>query len=225
MEPCLFCRYYKTEISVTNKSYYVKGVILDEESGQPLKANIELIDVNKDSLISKVQSDSLWGEYTMVLTEGSEYALYVDRTGYIFESRHFNLPKGSPYEPLIMNFKLKKSRYGAITTLNNIFFDTDKYDLKDKSVTELHKIIGYLTKYPGIKIEIGGHTDNTGTDAYNLRLSEKRAEAVYDFLVANHIDPNRMEYKGYGQNLPAYPNTTEEDRAKNRRIEFKIIDL
>ena len=213
------------EITVSKKSYYVKGVILDEETGDPLKANVELIDVNNDSLISRVASDSLWGEYTMVLTEGSEYALYVDRTGYIFESRHFNLPKGSPYEPVIMNFKLKKSRYGAITTLNNIFFDTDKYDLKDKSITELHKIISFLTKYPGIKIEIGGHTDDTGTEAYNLGLSEKRAEAVYGFLVANKIDPTRMAFKGYGQNHPAFPNDSEENRAKNRRIEFKIIDL
>ena len=131
------------EISVSNRSFYVKGTIRDEKTNAPLKAHVELRDVNKNELISIVSSDSVFGEYIMILTEGSEYALYVERPGYIFESRNFNLPGGSEHEPVIMDFFLKRSETGAITTLNNIFFETDSYELLNRSITELEKVIDY----------------------------------------------------------------------------------
>jgi outer membrane protein OmpA-like peptidoglycan-associated protein len=209
-------------ITVTNKSYYVKGKIRDAQTDEPLRASIELMDVNSNQLISKVYSDSILGEYTMVLTEGSEYALYVEKKGYIFESRHFSLPTGSDYQPLLMDFYLQKIASGASTVLNNLFFDLDKYDLKEKSITELQKVISYLKKNPELKVGIQGHTDNTGSAPYNMQLSLKRAEAVYDFLVNNGLDPSRLSYHGFGQTRPAFPNDTEENRSKNRRIEFMI---
>lgn len=221
----IYCFDIPEEISVRNKSYYVQGKILDAETHEPLKARIDLMDVNKNDLVSRVYSDSIFGEYTMVLTEGSEYALYVDCPGYIFESRNFNLPKGSPYKPVQMDFYLNKSRAGAVTTLNNIFFDTDKYDLKEKSITELERIIGYMQRFPEMKIEILGHTDDVGTAEYNLKLSIKRAEAVYDYLVDHGINPDRLDYKGFGQAKPAFPNDSEVNRSRNRRIEFMILDI
>jgi OOP family OmpA-OmpF porin len=212
-------------ITVTNKSYYVKGKIQDAETAEPLKASVELLDVNDNQLISKVYSDSIFGEYTMVLTEGSEYALYVEKPGYVFESRHFSLPQGAEYQPIRMDFNLKKIQSGATTVLNNLFFDIDKYDLKPNSITELQKIIEYMKKNPGLKIGILGHTDNTGTADYNMQLSIKRAEAVYLYLVQHGISPDRLTYQGLGQTEPAFPNDTEENRSKNRRIEFKIEEL
>ncbi len=213
------------DISVTNRSYYVKGTIRDAESEEPLKASVELMDVNDNERVSKIFSDSIFGGYTMVLTEGSEYALYVDKRGYIFESRNFDLPKGSSYEPIQMDFYLKKTRAGAITTLNNIFFDTDKYDLKEKSITELQKVIEYMNQYPDMKIEIQGHTDNTGSATYNMDLSIRRAQAVYDYLLAHGITNDRLDYRGFGQDNPAFVNDTEENRSRNRRIEFLIKDI
>jgi outer membrane protein OmpA-like peptidoglycan-associated protein len=212
-------------ITVTNKSYYVKGKILDDETREPLKARVELMDVNDNQLVSRVYSDSIFGEYTMVLTEGSEYALYVEKPGYIFESRHFLLPQGAEYEPIRMDFYLKKIQSGATTVLNNIFFDIDKYDLKPNSITELQKIIDYMKKNPGLKIGIRGHTDDTGSAEYNMRLSLKRAEAVYHYLVDHGISPDRLAYQGFGQTEPAFPNDTEENRSRNRRIEFRIEEL
>ena len=212
-------------ITVTNKSYYVKGKIEDAETREALKASVELMDVNYNKLISRVYSDSIFGEYTMVLTEGSEYALYVEKPGYIFESRHFSLPQGTDYQPIQMDFYLKKIQSGATTVLNNLFFDIDKYDLKPNSITELQKIINYLRNNPGLKIGILGHTDDTGTPEYNMRLSLKRAESVFQYLVEQGIDSARLTYQGFGQTEPAFPNDSEENRSKNRRIEFRIEQL
>ncbi len=209
-------------ISVTNKSYYVKGKILDAETKIPLKASIELMDVYENQLLSKIYSDSIDGIYTMVLTEGSEYALYVNKPGYIFESRHFSLPKGNNYQPVQMDFYLTRVRTGAVTVLNNVFFDTDKYDLKEKSITELQKVINYMKTNPDLKIGIRGHTDNTGMADYNMNLSIKRAEAVYNYLVDHGINALRLSHQGLGQTEPALPNDSEENRSKNRRIEFMI---
>ncbi len=212
-----------SEISVSNRSFYVKGTVRDKETGLPLKARVELLDVNTNELISVVSSDSVFGEYIMILTEGYEYALYVERPGYIFESRNFNLPYGSEQKPVIMDFLLRKSETGAITTLNNIFFETDSYELQERSLTELDKVVNYLDRSPGLKIEISGHTDDVGTETYNQELSVKRAEAVYTYLTSQGISEETISFKGYGQTQPAFPNDSDENRSKNRRIEFKII--
>ena len=212
------------EISVSNRSFYVKGTILDDETRQPLKARVELRDVNKNELISVVSSDSVLGEYMMILTEGTEYALYVERPGYIFESRNFNLPQGSEQKPVIMDFLLRKSESGAVTTLNNIFFETDSYALLDRSKTELDKVVEFLNNSHDMKIEISGHTDDVGTEAYNEELSMNRAEAVYLYLLDKGILEESMTYQGYGESRPAVPNDSEENRSKNRRIEFKILE-
>ena len=76
-----------------------------------------------------------------------------------------------------------------------------------------------------MRIEIGGHTDSKGSDSYNLRLSENRAKAVYDYLILKGISEKRLQYKGYGKNKPIDTNDTEEGRANNRRVEFQILSM
>ena len=114
---------------------------------------------------------------------------------------------------------------GATFVLENIFFDFDKSLLLQQSYVELRHLIDLLTRYPKMKIEIGGHTDGRGTADYNLRLSESRAKAVADYLVAHGIESRRLQYKGYGKSQPIDTNDTEEGRARNRRVEFKILSL
>ena len=82
-----------------------------------------------------------------------------------------------------------------------------------------------MIENPDLKIEIGGHTDNTGTSEYNIKLSEARAKSVYDFLVKYGIDIHRLSYKGYGETKPIVENDSEENRAVNRRTEFRIADI
>jgi outer membrane protein OmpA-like peptidoglycan-associated protein len=95
--------------------------------------------------------------------------------------------------------------------------------LEEKSKTELNKMIDFLKKNPTIKIEISAHTDNVGKPSSNLELSQKRAQSVVDFLNKQGIDIKRLVPKGYGETMPVKENDNEENRALNRRIEFKIL--
>ena len=114
---------------------------------------------------------------------------------------------------------------GKVIVLENIFFDFDKSVLLPQSYVELHNLINLLNSQPNMKIELSGHTDNKGKDKYNLQLSLDRAKAVYDYLILAGIDKKRLKFKGYGSTQPIADNKTDEGRAKNRRVEFKITDL
>ena len=109
--------------------------------------------------------------------------------------------------------------------MKEIFFEFDKSTLLQQSFFELMKLMALLDNYPNMCIQISGHTDAKGSDAYNQRLSENRAKAVVDYLVSKGVDGKRLQYKGYGKSMPLETNDTEEGRAKNRRVEFKIISM
>lgn len=114
---------------------------------------------------------------------------------------------------------------GSTFVMKDIFFEFDKSTILQQSYFELMRLISLLETYPEMKIEIRGHTDAKGSDAYNLRLSESRAKAVLDYLVKKGVDEKRLRSKGYGKALPIDTNETEEGRANNRRVEFKILAL
>ena len=107
--------------------------------------------------------------------------------------------------------------------LDNIFFNFDKASLLDESVVELKTVLRYLKDNPGLSIEIRGHTDDKGADAYNQKLSQQRADAVKEWLVNQGIAAERLTAKGYGESDPLKPNDSEANRALNRRTEFKVI--
>ena len=211
------------EIRVAHRSNYVTGRVFDASTKKEIKAAIELFDLANQARVSKVESDRMTGQYFIVLTEGSEYALYVNKVGYLFQSLSFNYLEDVNFDPINIDIYLEPITEGIKTTLNNIFFEFDKYELKAKSITELQEINRFLSDNSTLKIEISGHTDNKGDDQYNNELSLKRAKAVYDYLMDLGIDGNRMSYKGYGANEPVASNETEEGQALNRRIEFKVI--
>jgi outer membrane protein OmpA-like peptidoglycan-associated protein len=108
--------------------------------------------------------------------------------------------------------------------LRNIFFDTGKFDLKNQSLVELKKLLYLLNENPEINIEIRGHTDNIGGEDFNMKLSRDRARAVYDYLIANGISHDRLQYSGYGFSQPLSNNESEEGRQENRRTEIMILD-
>ena len=211
------------ELQIKFRSNYVKGKVRDRKSGLPLNARIELYNVVTNELVSFVNSDSITGEYLMVLTQGSEYGLFVSKKDYVFQSLNFNYESEINIEPVVVNVFLDRVTVGAISVLKNIFFEFDKYDLQDKSKTELEKMVRFLTENPLIKIEIGGHTDNDGSPAYNLKLSQNRAQSVASYLLQYGIDIKRISQKGYGADRPIQPNDSEENKQANRRIEFKIL--
>ncbi len=205
---------------------YMKGNVFDSESKNKLKACFELIDLNTGLVNVKSYSDSLNGEFLVVLPVNRDYALNISKDGYLFYSENFALTGVySDIHPYLKDIALKPVRVGENVILRNIFFETDKYNLKKESEIELEKLIGFLNNNPYIQIEISGHTDNIGGGEYNLELSQNRAKAVYDYLILNGIKKNSLTYKGYGFLLPNDTNETEEGRTNNRRTEFKVIGL
>jgi OmpA-OmpF porin, OOP family len=211
------------EIAPTQKSNFVKGIVYDSKTKEKLAAKIDLFDLGEKSRAASVDSDAQNGSYLLVLNQGAEYALEVHRKGYAFKSLTFNYTEGKDIEPLEIDIALDPISQGTVFRLNNIFFDYNKYEIKEKSRTELDELVKFMQENPEVRGEISGHTDNIGVAEANMTLSLNRAKAVYDFLVQAGIDAKRLTFKGYGANKPDAPNDSEEGRARNRRIEFKIL--
>lgn len=207
----------------TFRSNYVKGVVYDIKTKAKLEASIDLFDLTSKEKQASVTSDKVNGNYMLVLNQGAEYALEVHRKGYAFKSLSFNYTEGKDIQPLEIDIPLEPIAQGTVFTLNNIFFDYNKFELQDKSKTELDALVKFLQDNPDIKGEVSGHTDNIGSAEANMTLSLNRAHSVRDYLVKAGIDASRLTYKGFGSTKPSVPNDTEENRAKNRRIEFKIM--
>lgn len=204
---------------------YMQGKVFDKNTRQPLEAHFELIDLESGSMVVQSNSDPLTGEFLVSVPNEKNYALNVSREGYLFFSENFTL-KGTHdrTDPFLKDVPLQAMETGVTVILKNIFFDFDKFDLLPQSRVELARLTDLLKKNPGMKIEIGGHTDNKGKREYNQLLSENRAKAVLEYLVLQGIDRSRLTAKGYGMEQPIDTNDTEEGRANNRRTEFKVID-
>jgi OOP family OmpA-OmpF porin len=107
--------------------------------------------------------------------------------------------------------------------LEGLYFDTDEAEIKARGYAILQEVVEVLERNPGVRVEIAGHTDSRGSDGYNQLLSERRAQAVRDFLVEAGIDADRLTARGYGESRPAVPNTSDENMAKNRRVQLNPI--
>ena len=112
----------------------------------------------------------------------------------------------------------------ATVVLNNVFFDFDRATLKPDSYPELNRVAELMEERSGLRIEVAGHTDNIGPDAYNVGLSERRARSVVNYLIGKGIDTSRFEIKYFGNTQPVADNSSREGRRKNRRVEFKILE-
>jgi outer membrane protein OmpA-like peptidoglycan-associated protein/tetratricopeptide (TPR) repeat protein len=204
-----------------NKTLWVRGQVTDKKTLKGVLSNIELIDLTTKRPVSSVETNEE-GYYVITLPVGRDYAFNVNRKGYLFYSDNYLLSKEAPDSTYEKNIVLQPIEVDASVTLNNIFFDVNKFDLKSESEIELDKIVELLKQNPGLKIEISGHTDNVGTPADNLTLSNNRAKAVVNYLISKGIAAQRLTFKGYGETQPVADNDTEEGRSKNRRTEMKV---
>ncbi len=216
-----FQLYHDARPLLTN---YFKGIVFDETTKARLEARFELIDLTTSKIVAESRSDRLTGEFLLALPTERNYALNVSLSGYLFYSDNFMMSgTNTQAKPFIKDIPLKPIMVGEAVVLKNIFFDTDKFILKDESLAELNKLLGLLIQNPNLKIEISGHTDNVGSADHNLELSRNRAKAVYEFLIEHKVDNSRLSFAGYGFQKPIDENTTEGGRANNRRTEFKVI--
>ncbi|QNF35480.1 OmpA family protein [Adhaeribacter swui] len=204
-------------------STYTQGRVFDAQTKKPLGAYVQLYDLNTNERVQQVLSDQENGTYTIVLNEGKQYGMYASADHYLLKSISFDYSSKKDFNPLTLDIYLEPVAKGASIVLNNLFFATGKYQLEKKSKTELDKIVGFLADNTQVKIEISGHTDDIGNDAANQELSDKRARSVYDYLLAQGVKKERIISKGYGETKPLQPNTSEENRQLNRRIELRVL--
>lgn len=203
---------------------YFKGYVKDAETGKPLSVKCEVVDLEHNKVTYSITSDSLDGSFLLGLPKGKMYGLYFSSKGYLFHTEQVQLERlYSKQSAFNKDIKLQKIRPGMRMVLPNIFYDTDSFRLKPSSFAELDKVVAFLKEHPNVKIEIGGHTDNTGSDSHNKSLSEKRAKSVYEYLIQKNISPARLSYVGYGSQQPIATNNTAEGKAMNRRTEMKIL--
>lgn len=207
-----------------NPVSYLKGIIFNKENKDKLQAHFELINLETKEVIMQAESDEITGEFLVCIPANNDYALNVSKKGYLFYSDNFSL-KGvfEISDPYLKDIALNPIKIGEKLILRNIFYQTDSYELDERSVVELSKLLDFLEKNKTLKVEISGHTDNVGANNYNIELSENRAKSVVSFLIENGISKERLEYKGYGETQPLNTNDTEEGRSENRRTEIKII--
>jgi outer membrane protein OmpA-like peptidoglycan-associated protein/tetratricopeptide (TPR) repeat protein len=202
----------------------LKGKVIDENTAEPLSATISLVNNETKQVLSKVTVDSLTGDFELVIPHGGNYGVMTEKAGYLFNSINFNLPKFAEYQEIDTHIIMVKAEIGSKAILKNIFFDVGKSELKTASLSEIGKIEELLATNANLKVQINGHTDNTGNAASNKALSLKRASAVVDYLVSHGVDASRLSAKGYGSERPIVSNDDEESgREVNRRTEIEIV--
>lgn len=167
------------------------------------------------------QATALQG-YKITLPALQRYGFRAEARGFVSVNDYLDTSSVSNYTEIVRDLRLVPIAVGETVRLNNIFFDHDSAVLGADSFPELDRVIVLLNENPGIRIQISGHTDNTGDAAYNLKLSEYRARAILDYLILKKIAASRLSARGYGESKPARPNDSEENRKFNRRVEFKI---
>ncbi len=207
------------------KITYVKGKIYNSKTKETLEANFELVDLETQQTVTQSYTQKN-GEFFITLTANKNYLVNVNKDGFLFYSDNFSL-KGKETDftkPFLLDIPLDPIDTGSVVELKNVFFAVNKWDLKPESKAELDKLGAFLIKNPSLKIELGGHTDSDGIRKNNIILSENRAKAVYEYLInTSKINAARLKYKGYADLKPKVKNDTPENKAKNRRTEFKVF--
>lgn len=208
----------------------VRGKVIDKATGKPLGAKIiyERLPDGKGLGIS--QSNPETGAYEIRLPAGQLYGLRSESEGKLSENQNLDLRDIKSDQIIEKDFNLDPIQVATLTenasiVLNNLFFDFDKATLRPESFPELDRIVTLMKDKASMLIEISGYTDTSGPEAYNLKLSEKRAKAVQEYLGGKSIGAERMTVLFFGEEKPMDTNETKEGRKRNRRVEFKILKL
>ncbi|MCX2742841.1 OmpA family protein [Mangrovivirga sp. M17] len=203
----------------------VQLVVATFAEGAPVNARVRLTKKDDNTVVAVGVKQP--GVYVSNLTpeQPTDYILSAEYPGYVFKNVSVTIPAAtSETQTITKTIDFQRASTGASGVLRNIYFEFDKAKLTDNSYSELNKLERMMAENPGIRVEIGGHTDNIGPASYNKDLSKKRAMAVVDYLIDKGIDPSRLTAVGYGEERPLASNDDERDgRELNRRVEFTII--
>ena len=166
------------------------------------------------------------GKYVSAVTlnESDDVLITFNKKGYAFNSHYVSSTDENFSTPAKMDIEIDKIESGKTFEINNIYFKTNSFNITDITRSILTEFSRYLKENSNLELLISGHTDNSGDKKENMVLSENRAKSVYDFLIKSGISEDRLTFKGFGESVPIYNNSTTEGRSKNRRTEFTIID-
>jgi len=202
-------------------TFIASGVVISEGNGMPLKATISANKIGGGQIVQTAVTDEN-GRYDLILSDIGPYLIEANSEGHFYANRVLQFHRDSTL--VIRNFNLKKMESGVKIVIENILFNTGNATLRSESFASLNKLVTLLKENPNVKIEVSGHTDNTGSAATNKLLSKNRARSVKDYLTSKGISAERVNYEGYGFDRPIAPNTTADGRAANRRVEIEILD-
>ena len=208
----------------------VKGLVVSCDTKLPLQnAAVTIVDDANKTIFN--QTTDAAGSYSITLDAYQPLTAMATLPGYHPGSLQFNTP-GDPDALLLNNPAIclnKIPEVGEVVVLENVYFEFNKATVLDESHASLDRLVATMNQNPNMMIEISGHTDNKGNDAYNQRLSEARAQSVVDYIISKGIERDRLVAKGYGESQPLAPNEhpdgkdNPEGREKNRRTEFKVL--
>ncbi len=203
---------------------FVKGRVLHKETLEPIQADVVFENMEDGSIYNKVKTTGPNAEYEIVLPLGGRFGFFADAENYLAENQQMSTVNRALNEVIEKDLYVVPLEIGQSIRLNNIFFEFAKATLTEESSHELDRILPYFEKFPGLKIELSGHTDAIGSDAANQKLSEDRANSVREYLIHSGIRIDKIVAVGYGESVPVATNDTDEGRQLNRRVEFKVLD-
>lgn len=196
------------------------GTVRDAKSGKAIDANMTVVDLTTNQVVATDRTDND-GNYSVKVKAPGSYSVTADADGYLFGTAFFQVDAQGRILKNHPDIQLSEASTGRTRLL--VFFDFNKSDLQQRSFPELDRAVRLMKAVPSMQVEIAGYTDSVGTDAYNKDLSQRRANAVRDYLVKNGIPKSRISARGYGEDSPISTNDTEEGRADNRRVEFVVL--
>ncbi len=214
-------------ITITHNDprYTLSGLVINKTKNIPEGGvDVNVTNETKRSVITK-QSNAGDGIFNAQLEAGSDFTLVGKKADYISNIERISTKGLNRSATLYVKLELgiEEAKVGQSIVLNDIYFEVGKADIDIAFSTDLDKLIQFLKDNPETRLEIQGHTDNTGSLNLNNKLSQSRANSVVDYLTKNGIDRNQLIAKGYGSSLPVADNATAEGRTKNRRVVMKVL--
>lgn len=198
--------------------------VVDAETKQPVEATARMR--GKDNtVIGSAGLGTGSFEFGIMSSVPKEYTISIESDGYIFENIKVSLGRATEeHQTVTRKVLLRKVAVGEISALRQVFFNFGKATLQEASFEELNMMLTMMKQNESMQVEIGGHTDDVGSDTFNKKLSQQRADAVKSYLSSNGISGRRIKSVGYGEERPLVSNDDETGgREINRRVEFKVL--
>jgi outer membrane protein OmpA-like peptidoglycan-associated protein/Tol biopolymer transport system component len=201
------------------KEYVLNVKDAENKKGISVKVKIKNLDLNEE--IEAEATVDREGKYVVNLREGNRYNVEISNTqGYAFVNEKINTDDQKAGE---MDIEIIPIKPGVKLLLKEIYFEFNSFELYQSSFEEINRVVDLMKQNPSAVIEVAAHTDDKGSDQYNMSLSQKRAQYIVDYMISCKIQPGRLQPKGYGETQPVVSNDTDEHRLKNRRLELKVL--